>query len=216
MYLYSQSDRNYKLLQNTTLCIFSVWREYNSYRVKRFRSCTLAHLESLYLWRSRHRCFTHMFCSTKQSHLSAVQSCAPAPEWIPAGPFCQGLSVSKPPPADRNAPKSSGCTSVVMERDSLSPVSEFPFSALTLWFAGRAAQKSLQKSVHQPPDLAVHGASGALTAGNSPSLQVTHFTYTRICSLRAAERSGLTAVLPGFKFPCKTYKYLLLTSSLLS
>lgn len=92
-------------------------------------------------------------------------------------------------------------------------------SALTLWFAGRAAQKSLQKYFFffSAPSFAVHYAGGALTAGNSTPLQVPHCISITIClmALKAAERSGLTAVSPGFKFSCKTCKYLLLTSSLL-
>lgn len=156
MYLYTQPDRNYKLLQNTILCIFSMWREYNSYSVKSFRNYTLPHLEPLYLWRSRHRCFTRLFCSTKQSHLSAEQSCAPVPEGIPAGPFARGSLCLQASPSTQKCSKKlwlhfSG------DGDGFTLTSEWiPHSALTLWFAGRAAQQSLQKSFHQHPDFAVH------------------------------------------------------------
>lgn len=88
-------------------------------------------------------------------------------------------------------------------------------SALTLWFAGKLHRNHCRNVfISTQTWLCI---MQALTAANSTSLQVAHLIYITIClmALKTAQRSGLTAVSPGFKFPCKTCKYLLLTSTLL-
>lgn len=193
--------------------IFSVWREYNSCSLKLFKSDTSPHLEALYLWRSRHRCFTGVFCSHTCQQSRAVLLLQSGSQQV----LFAFLSSSLPQHTEMFQ-KSSGCTLASGDGDGFTPTRRL-HSVLTLWFAGRAPQKSLQKPFHQHPGCAVHCArqSGALTAGNCTSLQVTHFIYIPIClmALKTAEPSGLTAVSPGFKFPCKTCRYLLLTSNLL-
>lgn len=190
--------------------IFSMWTEYNSYALKTFKNDTFSHLETLYLWRSRHRCFTHMFCSTKLSHLSAAQR---AVFLFQSGsqqvPFAKGCLSSSLPHHREMLQKSSGCTLAGGDGDGFTLTSPL-HSALTLWFGGRAPQKSLQKPFQQHPGFPVRceRQSRALTAGSSTSLQVTPLICIAIClmTLKTAERSGFTAVSPGFKFSCKTCK----------
>lgn len=120
------------------------------------KNYTFPHLETLRLWRSRHRCSTPMFCSTKQSHLSAVQSCVPIPEWIPAGPLLPGAGCLQSLPHHAETfQKSSGCNSSEWWWWWIHSHQPAP-SCSDL--ARRAPQKSLQKPFHQHPDFAVHYA----------------------------------------------------------
>lgn len=189
--------------------IFSVWREYNSCSLKLFKSDTSPHLEALYLWRSRHRCFTGVFCSHTCQQSRAVLLLQSGSQQVP---FARGWLSSSLPQHTEMFQKSSGKWWWI---HSHQPTSFCP-DLVVCW---ESSTEISAETFPSAPRLccALCRQSGALTAGNCTSLQVTHFIYITIClmALKTAEPSGLTAVSPGFKFPCKTCRYLLLTSNLL-
>lgn len=92
-----------------------------------------------------------MFCSTKLSHLSAAQR---AVFLFQSGsqqvPFAKGCLSSSLPHHTEMLQKSSGCALASGDGDGFTLTSPL-HSALTLWFGGRAPEKSLQKPFQQHP-----------------------------------------------------------------
>lgn len=116
--------------------------------------------------------------------------------------------------------KSSGCTLASGDGDGFT-LSSLLRSTLTLWVCWEGSTEITAETFPSAPRLCCalcKAECGALTAGNSTSLQAAALNLQiPIClmALKTAERSGLTVVSPGFKFSRRTCKYLLLTSNLL-